>query len=274
MKTKKYNLKKNYSKKKVKKNFSKALNTSGSDQGLTREYTKSGGPDALSKDFDRLPGRAFKFQNGTEIKTLPDGKRAIKRLATPLLAGTLEVLPPLVELEIDIRARIKSSAGKDTYFEAWQTPLTEGENIWLTYMLLSSTKIHFFFKLYSDRFEKINVMSISRYCPFRLTEERQAEGFLTKYFYIDEKKSNQILKNLKGLPIATWKIWGTQFIKELDSNYSLSEYKKKHDPNIFQYLIRTQEEWIEFISSTPPEWVEFDNKNINELIAEFTQAEK
>ncbi|MEQ1665755.1 MAG: hypothetical protein ABL927_10305 [Bdellovibrionales bacterium] len=256
-----------------KNKIAKAIDTSESDQGLTREYTKSGGSDALSNDFDRLPGRAFKFQNGTEIKTLPDGKRAIKRLATPLLAGTLEMLPPLVELEIDVRTRTKSSAGKDTYFEAWQTPLTEGENIWLSYMLLGRTNIYFFFKLYSDKFEKINVMTISRYCPFRLTEECQAEGYLTKYFNTDEKNPKLIYKNSKGVPIATWKIWGTQYIKEIDSNFALSDYKEKHNPNIFQYFIRTQEEWIEFISSTPPDWAEFENKKINELIAEYIKAE-
>jgi hypothetical protein len=87
----------------------KTEETTKSPKNETREYRKSGGIESLNKDFDSLPGEISKAQDGTEIKTLPNGSRAIKRLPS-LKEGkeaTLELQPPSHTLKPDSRLRIK-----------------------------------------------------------------------------------------------------------------------------------------------------------------------
>jgi hypothetical protein len=87
----------------------KTKNSSKDKDNETREYSKSGGDEELSKDFDRLPGEASRAKDGTEIKTLPDGKRAVKRLESVEQdkKSTLEIQPPNIKENPDSGLRIK-----------------------------------------------------------------------------------------------------------------------------------------------------------------------
>jgi hypothetical protein len=167
--------------------------------------------------------------------------------------------------------KTRSTFDKDVYFEKWQNPMTEGENIWMAHQFVTYSYIYFFFQQYSDRFKKTYVMKIGRYSPFRITEECNAVGFISKYFRSATKDPKTIFRNSNGHHIQTWKLWNTQFIKEIDSNCALSGYTKKRNKKIFQYLIITQEEWIEFISLHEPEWKVYKNKTLEELVMHYTK---
>lgn len=87
----------------------KTKNSSKDKDNETREYSKSGADEELSKDFDRLPGETSRAKDGTEIKTLPDGKRAVKRLESleQDKKSTLEIQPPNIKENPDSGLRIK-----------------------------------------------------------------------------------------------------------------------------------------------------------------------
>ena len=65
---------------------------------------------------------------------------------------------------------------------------------------------------------------------------------------------------------STYKLWNTSFIKDVDENHALSNYAPERNKNIFQYLIVTQNEWIEFISLDPIEWRLHKNIKEDELV--------
>ena len=78
----------------------------------TRQYEKSGGVEALEKDFDKFIGEAGKAQDGTDYKNLPDGKRVVKRIPKDgddkKMNPTLEIQPnenikPKNRLRIKVR---------------------------------------------------------------------------------------------------------------------------------------------------------------------------
>ena len=48
-------------------------------------------------------------------------------------------------------------------------------------------------------------------------------------------------------------------------------YAKKRDKNYFEYLISTEDEYIEFITPIPPEWELHKNVKIDKLINEYVE---
>ncbi|MBC7458785.1 MAG: hypothetical protein H7235_10930 [Bdellovibrionaceae bacterium] len=168
--------------------------------------------------------------------------------------------------------KIKSTAGKDVYFENWSTPLDQGQWIWLISLLQTVDSIHFFFAFTGDKASKrIHVMTIDRYCPYRLIEERYAVGCVGKNLLERKKENNYPSRNSKGNHIKTWKLWGTQFIKEVDENTSLSNYSPIPNKNIVQYLITTEEEYIEFIADQEPRWKSYPNMKIENLLVHYSK---
>lgn len=64
--------------------------TSTREKNEVREYQKSGGIEQLEKDFDKIEGVSSKSDDGTDVKTLPDGTKIVKRPKDK----TLEVQAP------------------------------------------------------------------------------------------------------------------------------------------------------------------------------------
>ena len=149
------------------------------------------------------------------------------------------------------------SAEKDVFFEKWKTPLSGAQNLWLDAVFQTISHTHFFFSI-SPHFEKVknrhdvHVMTIGRNWPYRLIEEAYAYKCLGKYFAYDPSNPKKKSTRRSG-PQRTWKLWGTSFIKELDEGKALSDYEQERDKNIFECMIVTQDEWIEFVSG-PPRW--------------------
>lgn len=93
-----------------------------------------------------------------------------------------------------------------------------------------------------------------------MTEECIAYGNIWKY--IQEKKSKSEVKRQN---IRTYQLWNTPYVKELDANFVSSGYAKRRDKNISQYMIRTDDETIEFVARKF-EWVEYEGFNTQDIM--------
>ena len=122
----------------------------------------------------------------------------------------------------------------------------------------------------AGRFKKkkrIYVMTIGRTWPYRLIEEEYAYSCIGKYFRGVPRKPKKKSKK-RSTTQTTWKLWGTNFIKELDQGKALSDYQKERDQSIFEYLIQTEDEWIEFVSGIP-RWTTLRDMTVKSAIRKY-----
>lgn len=166
--------------------------------------------------------------------------------------------------------RIKSRAGKDVYFEFWSTPLNEAEWVWISSILQTKDRIHFFFRFNTDSAKEIHVLTTERHNPYRLIEERYAVACVNKNL-VPAKKMKDIFINSKGRPLRTWKLWGTQYIKEIDENSVLSSENRIAKKNIVQYLIQTQDDCVEFITQKEPRWKSYKKSKLEDLLVYYAK---
>lgn len=166
--------------------------------------------------------------------------------------------------------KIKSRE-KGVLMERWRTPVANAQHLWLRGLLQTASHAHFFFST-TRHFETlkkrcdIHVMTIGRTWPYRLVEEEYAYSCIGRYFHphYSEKKRMSRPISLSN----TWKLWGTDFIKDLDHGRALSDYKEVQHNNIFEYLIQTEDEWIEFISG-PPRWTLLRNMTAKAAVRSY-----
>lgn len=160
---------------------------------------------------------------------------------------------------------------KKIYYKHWQTPLSGAQNLWLSSVLQTKNRIHFFFQLGKEDEKKIHVMTIYRSWPYRVTDEEYTYGSIPSDNF--SKGINLTAKKFhKKKFLRTWKFWNTSFVKEIEGrNNSLSNYSHKRDLNLYQYLINTQEEVIEFISLFEPTWKVHKNKKISSLLSYYSK---
>ena len=85
----------------------KTKDTSTSKKSKVREYEKVGGDKELQQDFDQFPGDSSIASDGIEYKTLPGGKKIVKRPAKHEKPPTLEVQPSDNDITLDTKIRIK-----------------------------------------------------------------------------------------------------------------------------------------------------------------------
>lgn len=145
------------------------------------------------------------------------------------------------------------SEEKDVYFERLRTPLTGASILTLKGVLQAGNYVHFFFEIWKEKYWRtkkrdIHVMTIGAGWPYRLIEEEYAYACLGKYF---ERHGGDLSKKRNRKPQRTWKLWGTSFIKELDEGRALSNYESIPNKNIVEYLVITEDEWIEWVECTP-----------------------
>lgn len=160
--------------------------------------------------------------------------------------------------------RIRSEIYKEVFYEKWQTPISHGLFVWLWGIVQTQAHTHFFFTVDSEK--DCHVMTIGRRWPMRLTDEDYA-SCIRKYFR-DAPIKRKKPKRQPLRPFRTWKMWGTNYIKELDEGHALSDYKKPRDKKIFSYLIVTQDEWIEMVLSEP-EWKVFRNTRAKKVMQSY-----
>ena len=163
--------------------------------------------------------------------------------------------------------KIKSKY-KNVYFEHWDSPV-KGTNILVFEGILTTPWLtHICVSCYQN--SDIHVLTIHATDPYRVLDEDHS-CFYRKYF--DSGLSKNELKKNHPDPCRTWKIWGTTFIQELDEGYYLSDFKSEHDENIFQYLIFTQDQWIEFICPNPI-WKTFKNSSFEKVVIHYLKEDQ
>lgn len=84
----------------------KTKNTSTDRNNDVREYTKSGGQEALDKDFDKFKVPSVK-KDGVEVKELNDKVKIVKRPAKDEQLPTLEIQPQKTNNKYEDSTRIK-----------------------------------------------------------------------------------------------------------------------------------------------------------------------
>ncbi len=156
----------------------------------------------------------------------------------------------------------KSEFVKGVVRERWKTPVMHNDQLWLLYTLQVTTKIHFFFQL-NDKIKEIHVMTIGNGTPYRVTDESLGYHCIGRYFRTKKPFISKIKK------CSSWKLWNTSFILDMETGNALSGYAKKRDKNYFEYLISSEDEYIEFITPIPPEWELRKNIKIEKLINEY-----
>ncbi|NOT77488.1 MAG: hypothetical protein HOP07_00635 [Bacteriovoracaceae bacterium] len=156
--------------------------------------------------------------------------------------------------------KVKSSYGKEVYLEDWNTPIMHNEQLWLVAELRIMNGIHLFFKLNSSSRDEYYSFTISFRCPLRITDETYAHNCIGKYL------NRKVIRPKDEQRSSTLKLWNTSFIKEIEENNALSGYAAERDKNIFQYLIITEDEWVEFITLSPIEWTFHKCIKIDELL--------
>jgi hypothetical protein len=158
--------------------------------------------------------------------------------------------------------KIKSSAGKDIFFEAWNTPVMQSEQLWLLRQFFTGSQVHFFFQMNHDSKDEFYVLSVSGGSPFRITEEGLGWTYVGKYI------ESETPSKKKEKKCSTFRIWNTSFAKNTYSARPLKEDERVSE-DIFQYLIITQDEWVEFISLTPPKWEIHKNVKLEKLVLKY-----
>lgn len=159
---------------------------------------------------------------------------------------------------------MKSDFINDVYLEHWRTPIMHNQQLWLQFVLHTGSTVHFFFSV-NDKAESIHVMTINCGWPYRVVDESLGYHCIGKYFRFKKEP----LKKVKIC--STWKVWNTSFILDMESANALSGYAKKRNKDYFEYVIATQDEYIEFISLNPPSWEFYQDIEIQKLINDYTE---
>ena len=94
----------------------------------------------------------------------------------------------------------------------------------------------------------------------RITDETYAYNCIGKYL------NRKVPRKKDEKRCSTLKLWNTSFIKDIEESNALSGYALERDKNIFQYLIITDDEWVEFISLNPIEWTFHKDVKLDELV--------
>lgn len=149
--------------------------------------------------------------------------------------------------------------------EYWETPVIDSENLWLVRILYTDNYLFFFFKKNHDSpANEFYVMTISSSDPFRVTEEGlgwEKVGELLKNRSSSERK--------KG---STHKVWNTSFATEIVEALPITkEEYEKHEK--FQYVIITNDAWIEFVSFDTPIWNHYTEIKLDDLVIEHLKKD-
>lgn len=159
--------------------------------------------------------------------------------------------------------KIKSAKHKNIFFEKWITPVTNAKFLWLDGIIQTGRGVHFFFRIGEALSNNFHVMSIWRGYPYRVMDETEASYYIGEYIVPKFKKHKA--KNLSGFYLRSWKLWGTPFSQDSNSIGRLSDYDYSQKKNVIEYLICTDDEWIECISPLPT-WKSYKGIKLETLI--------
>jgi hypothetical protein len=159
----------------------------------------------------------------------------------------------------------KATLKKSIQYEYWETPVVDSEDLWLERILYGQDYAFFFFvKDYSLPENEFYVLTIDGYDPFRITEEGLGWNVVGGLL-----KNKLPSKTEKG---RTYKVWNTDFaIKTVGASLLKTKEYEQHEK--FQYVIRTNDTWIEFVSFDTPIWEHHKNVEFDKLVMEYLKKE-
>lgn len=161
----------------------------------------------------------------------------------------------------------KSQAGKDIVFEVWKTPVVKSNELWLVRQLFTGSTISFFFQRNHDSPKnEFYVLTISGLDSFRLTEEGLGSNSVGNLVTIPNGTFRESTK------YRTFKVWNSAFAKTTYKALPImkAEYKNLENSNrVLEYLIYTQDAWIEIIALDPPEWEFHKNIKLTDLVIKY-----
>ena len=158
---------------------------------------------------------------------------------------------------------IQSKIDTNILFERWETPVGKSNELWLWRQLYTTFNIYLFFQRNHDSpSDEYYVLTINGDDPFRLTEEGLGSNT------VGELITGKDATFCECLEYRTFKVWNTSFANKSFSGLVISEeeYVKKEK---FQYLIYTQDTWIEFVAFKPPKWEFHQNNKLDDLVIEY-----
>jgi len=124
---------------------------------------------------------------------------------------------------------------------------------------------HFFFSGWKkNKNRKSHVGYYLKYyslSPYRIMEEDAAHATVWKYL----RDNKQYRRSSKGL-CTTYRLWGTPYIKEMNTRGTYSDYKEDAKNKVFQLMIITDDETIEIIAPQKMKWVKYDPKKIKSIL--------
>jgi hypothetical protein len=162
---------------------------------------------------------------------------------------------------------IQSKIDKSISFERWDTPVGTSNELWLLRQLFTTSHAYFFFhKNHDSPSDEYYILTINGDDPFRLTEEGLGSNVIGGL--VTEKEANLC----ECTKYRTFKIWDTPFAQNSFSGLAISEeeYDKKEK---FQYLIYTQDTWIEFVAFKPPKWEFHQDKKLDDLVIQYLRKD-
>ena len=146
--------------------------------------------------------------------------------------------------------------------EYWDTPVLQSNELWLEMQFYTENQIVFFFKRnYDSPKNEYHVLTIEADSPFRIIEE--GLGWKVVGDLLENNSARE-----EGKRGRTFKVWNTQFA--IESCLGLAIPAEKYDVmEKFQYIIYTNDAWIQFVTFDPIKWEFHQNVPFKDLVLKY-----
>ncbi len=161
----------------------------------------------------------------------------------------------------------KSETGDSVTFETWESPVIQSNELWLEMQFFTESYIYFFFKRNHDSPEnEHHVLIIDGGSPFRITEEGIGSNSIGNLVTIKNAKVRESTK------FRTFKVWNTQFA--IESCLGLAIPADEYDAmEKFQYVIYTNDAWIQFVTFDPMQWNFHQDIKLDDLVIQYLRKD-
>jgi hypothetical protein len=161
----------------------------------------------------------------------------------------------------------KSKIGNSIIFESWESPVIQSNELWLEIQFFTENHVYFFFKRNHDSPEdEHHVLIIDGNSPFRITEEGMGSNSVGGLVTIENAKVRESTK------YRTFKVWNTQFA--IESCLGLAIPAEEYDAmEKFQYVIYTNDAWVQFVSFDSPKWIFHQGIKLDDLVIQYLRKD-
>ena len=161
----------------------------------------------------------------------------------------------------------KSKLGNSITFKTWESPVIQSNELWLEMQFFTGRHIYFFFKRNHDSPEnEYHVLIIDGGSPFRITEERIGSNSVGNLVTIENVTVRESTK------FRTFKVWNTQFA--IESFRGLAIPKEEYEQmEKFQYVIYTNDAWIQFVAFDSVQWSFHQDVKIEDLVIQYLRKD-